>query len=98
MLKNESAFKQESILLIAMLMTILTIDISLYEKLMLLCAVLFLMFAEIVNTAIEVTIDRIGLELHPMSGLAKDLGSAAVMIAIIIFFIVCSTCLYINIF
>ncbi|GEM_PF-2343197 len=36
------------------------------------------------NTAIEVTIDRIGKEIHPLSGLAKDLGSAAVLVTIAI--------------
>jgi len=41
-------------------------------------------FAEVVNTAIEATIDRVGLEIHPLSGLAKDLGSAAVLIALLI--------------
>ena len=49
---------------------------------MLLVSVLFVMFAEVVNTAIEAAIDRIGLEIHPLSGLAKDLGSAAVLIAL----------------
>jgi diacylglycerol kinase (ATP) len=42
------------------------------------------LFAEIINTAIEVTIDRIGKEIHPLSGLAKDLGSAAVLVTIAI--------------
>ena len=50
----------------------------------LLVSVLFVMFAEVVNTAIEAAIDRIGLEIHPLSGLAKDLGSAAVLIALTI--------------
>ena len=59
-------------------------QISLYEKIMLLVSVLFVMFAEVVNTAIEAAIDRIGLEIHPLSGLAKDLGSAAVLIALTI--------------
>jgi diacylglycerol kinase (ATP) len=51
---------------------------------MLLISVLFVLFAEVVNTAIEATIDRISLDIHPLSGLAKDLGSAAVFIAILI--------------
>jgi diacylglycerol kinase (ATP) len=51
---------------------------------MLLISVLFVIFAEVVNTAIEATIDRVGLEIHPLSGLAKDLGSAAVLIALLI--------------
>ena len=54
------------------------------EKAILLSSILFVLFAEIVNTAIEVTIDRIGKEIHPLSGLAKDLGSAGVFVAIAI--------------
>lgn len=42
------------------------------------------MFTEIINTAIEAVVDRIGLEIHPLSGLAKDLGSAAVLMSIVI--------------
>ena len=42
------------------------------EKTILLSSILFVLFAEIINTAIEVTIDRIGKEIHPLSGLAKD--------------------------
>ena len=41
-------------------------------------------FAEIINTAIEVTVDRIGTEFHALSGLAKDLASAGVFLSIVI--------------
>ena len=82
--KNEAAFKQE-LLLLALSLTIISIwQIGIYEKVMLLISVLFVIFAEVVNTAIEATIDRVGLEIHPLSGLAKDLGSAAVLIALLI--------------
>ena len=82
--KNEAAFKQE-LLLLALSLTIISIwQIGIYEKVMLLISVLFVIFADIVNRAIEATIDRVGLEIHPMSGLAKDLGSAAVLIALLI--------------
>ncbi|TMN84329.1 MULTISPECIES: diacylglycerol kinase [unclassified Pseudoalteromonas] len=82
--KNEAAFKQE-LFLLALSLTIISIwQIGIYEKVMLLISVLFVIFAEVVNTAIEATIDRVGLEIHPLSGLAKDLGSAAVLIALLI--------------
>lgn len=79
---NEAAFRQELLLLAGALIVLVAWDIPIQQKGLLLISVLFVMFAEIINTAIEVTIDRIGLELHPMSGLAKDLASAAVMVAI----------------
>ena len=40
-----------------------------------------LMVVELLNTAVETAIDRIGLEHHPLSGMAKDVGSAAVFVA-----------------
>ena len=52
------------------------------ERLMLTLPALFLLVVELLNSAVEVAIDRIGLELHPLSGLAKDLASAAVLLAI----------------
>lgn len=79
---NEAAFRQELLLLAGALIVLVAWDIPIQQKGLLLISVLFVMFAEIMNTAIEATIDRIGLELHPMSGLAKDLASAAVMVAI----------------
>ncbi|NOU52156.1 diacylglycerol kinase [Pseudoalteromonas sp. JBTF-M23] len=95
---NESAFRQELILLLITFGVIFTVDFSLYEKVMMLCATLFVMFAEIVNTAIEAIVDRVGLEIHPLSGLAKDLGSAGVFIAIIVFFCIWGSCFYTNYF
>lgn len=82
--QHESAFRQEMLLLLLSLAVLFYWDIALSEKAVLLVSILFIMFAEIVNTAIEATIDRVGLELHPLSGLAKDLGSAAVLIAMLI--------------
>ncbi|MFS1702079.1 diacylglycerol kinase [Alteromonas sp. AMM-1] len=84
LIQHESAFRQEMLLLFLSLVVLFYWDIALLEKAVLLVSILFIMFAEIVNTAIEATIDRVGLELHPLSGLAKDLGSAAVLIAILI--------------
>jgi diacylglycerol kinase (ATP) len=44
---------------------------------------LLVMVVELLNSAIEATVDRIGTERHPLSGLAKDLGSAAVAVALL---------------
>ncbi|CAM3875645.1 diacylglycerol kinase [Rheinheimera salexigens] len=97
LIKNEAAFRQELILLLFNVVLISVWQITVYEKLLLLCAVLFLLFAEVVNTAIEVTIDRIGYEINPLSGLAKDLGSAAVFIATLIYGCVLAAILYMNV-
>tara|TARA_Y100001936_G_scaffold202099_1_gene204600 strand:+ start:253 stop:618 length:366 start_codon:yes stop_codon:yes gene_type:complete len=84
LIKNEAAFRQEILLLIVSVPVSFFFNISLKEQLVLIIAILFIIFTEILNTAIEVVVDRIGLEIHPLSGLAKDLGSAAVLISIAI--------------
>lgn len=81
---NESAFKQEILLLLLAIPISFMFDISIKEQVVLILAVLFIMFTEIINTAIEAIVDRIGLDIHPLSGLAKDLGSAAVLISLIV--------------
>ncbi|MBU2978193.1 diacylglycerol kinase [Alteromonas sp. C1M14] len=80
--KNEAAFKQEVVLLLFSLIVVCIWDIGIYEKLILVWSVVFILFTEIINTAIEAVVDRISLDIHPLSGLAKDLGSAAVLLAI----------------
>ena len=50
----------------------------------LILSVIFVLLMEIINTAIEVVVDRVSLDIHPLSGLAKDLGSALVMISMIV--------------
>jgi diacylglycerol kinase (ATP) len=82
--KHESAFRQEALLLVLAIPVSFLFDISFKEQIVLILAVLFIIFTEIINTAIEAVVDRIGLEIHPLSGLAKDLGSAAVMISLIV--------------
>ncbi|WP_255230599.1 diacylglycerol kinase [Pseudoalteromonas sp. HM-SA03] len=76
----------------------LILFVCFFQRFMLFCATLFVMFAEIVYSAIEATIDRVGLEIHPLSGLAKDLGSAGVLIALIVFICIWGSCLYQNLY
>lgn len=84
LVKNESAFKQELLLLIVAFGVSFLFDVSRLEQVLLVLSVVFIMFTEVVNTAIEAVVDRVGLEIHPLSGLAKDLGSLAVLLSIII--------------
>lgn len=81
--KNESAFKQELLLLLCALPASFFLPVSTKEQVVLILAIVFIIFTEIINTAIEAVVDRVGLEIHPLSGLAKDLGSAAVLISIV---------------
>ena len=90
---NESAFRQELLLLIVTFPVTFFLDISHKEQAVLILSVVFIIFTEIINTAIEAVVDRVGLEIHPLSGLAKDLGSAAVLISMIIAVIIWITVL-----
>ena len=80
---NESAFRQELLLLVLAVPVTFWLNISITQQIILILAVLFVIFTEIVNTAIEAVVDRVGLEIHPLSGLAKDLGSLAVGLSLI---------------
>lgn len=84
LLKNESAFRQEGVALLLAIPLTFFIGVTPVEQIILIATVLFVMLIEIINTAIEVVVDRVGLEIHPLSGLAKDLGSAAVSISLIL--------------
>ena len=81
---NESAFRQELLLLIIAIPITFIFDISIKQQVILILAIIFIMFTEIINTAIEAVVDRVGLDIHPLSGLAKDLGSAAVLISLLV--------------
>lgn len=94
--QNESAFRQELVLLLATLILLTFWPVTLTEKALLVVSILFILFAEIVNTAIEATIDRVGFELHTLSGLAKDLGSAGVLVAVLIALITWGTVFFNN--
>jgi diacylglycerol kinase (ATP) len=80
--QNESAFRQELALAIILIPLALWLGQSGVERALLVGSVLLVLIVELLNTAIEVAINRISTELHPLSGLAKDMGSAAVFIAL----------------
>ena len=81
--RNEEAFRQELLLGLALLPLALWLGESGAERALLIGSLFVLFIVEILNTAVEAVVDRIGLERHDLSGLAKDLGSAAVALGII---------------
>ena len=87
-LKNEAAFKQELILFLLLSPFAFIIGQSLSETVVLLFSLWMVLVVEVINTSIEAVVDRIGLEHHDLSGLAKDLGSAAVLMTLIFAFFV----------
>ena len=88
MIKNEAAFQQELAISLVLTLVSFMLDVTVIEQTILIIALLFVLFTETINTAIEAVVDRIGYEHHQLSGLAKDLASAAVFISMIIAIII----------
>lgn len=82
--QNEAAFREEAMLTIVLAPVALLLPVTGLEKLLLILSLLLLVLVELLNSAVEAVVDRIGPEIHPLSGRAKDLGSAAVLIACLI--------------
>nr|WP_234915635.1 MULTISPECIES: diacylglycerol kinase [Aeromonas] len=79
---NEAAFRQELLLILLLMPLAFWIGDSLNEILLLVCISWLVVIVEVLNSAVEAVVDRIGSEHHELSGRAKDLGSAAVFIAL----------------
>ncbi|OCG60552.1 diacylglycerol kinase [Gilliamella sp. GillExp13] len=83
-IKHEAAFRQELILLVVAYIVVMLIDFSIYERILLLGSIGVVMITELINSAIECVVDRIGSERHDLSGRAKDYGSAAVFLSLLL--------------
>ena len=81
--RHEAAFRQELMLSVLLTPVIIMADVTPAERALLVLSLLLILITEILNTAVEVVIDRIGHEDHALSGRAKDMGSAAVMLSLI---------------
>ena len=93
---NEAAFRQEGIAAVIAVAIACWLDVDAITRVLLISSVLLVMIVEIINSAIEAVVDRIGPEHHELSGRAKDMGSAAVLLAIIIALIAWGTLLWAN--
>ena len=86
--QTEAAFIQEIILAILLLPLVFIIDTTSVEKVLLIMPIFVVLIVEVLNSAIERAIDRIGLEYHPLSGQAKDIASGAVLLSLIMMVII----------
>ena len=82
--KHESAFRQEFWSAIVLIPLGFYLGHDWTQKAALICSILFVLVVELLNSGIEAVVDRFGDEPHKLSGRAKDMGSAAVLIALII--------------
>ena len=85
--KHEEAFRQEALLALVLLPIAFYMDVTTLERLLLILSVIFVLVVEILNSAIEAVVDRFGGEHHELSGRAKDMGSAAVWLALLMLLI-----------
>ncbi|MEX0425291.1 diacylglycerol kinase [Providencia rettgeri] len=79
---NEAAFRQESVAAIIAIFIAFYLDISYIDRILLVSSAVLVAIVELLNSAIEAVVDRIGSEYHELSGRAKDIGSAAVFVSI----------------
>ena len=93
---NEAAFRQEGIMVIAAVIIACWLDVDPITRVLLIGSVVLVMIVEILNSAIEAVVDRIGTEYHELSGRAKDMGSAAVLIALILAAVTWGTLLWMH--
>jgi diacylglycerol kinase (ATP) len=92
--KNEAAFRQELALSFVLLPLAWWLGGNGVERALLMGSCLVVLITELLNSAIESVVDRIGPEQHPLSGAAKDIGSAAVFIALLLVVVVWSLALF----
>jgi diacylglycerol kinase (ATP) len=82
--QNEHAFRQEVVVLVFGIILASALKISAFERFVLIGVLVFVLCIELINSALEAVVDRISLERHPLSKNAKDFGSAAVTLAILL--------------
>lgn len=80
--RNEAAFRQELGLVIVLMPVAIWLGTTGVERALMVGALLLVLIVELLNSAVEAVVDRVGLERHQLSGLAKDIGSAAVFVSL----------------
>ncbi len=94
--KSEEAFRQDVLLCSVLFIVALILNISFIEKLFLFSSLFLVIISELINTAIEVIVDRISEKIHPLSKIAKDIGSCIVLSSFIYLILVWIIVLYEN--
>jgi len=85
---TEEAFQIYAVLAVLLVPLAFMIAENSVQLILLFGAIFLVLITELLNTAVEAVVDRVGLERHELSGRAKDMGSAAVSLSIILFFVV----------
>ncbi len=81
--QHEDAFRQETLIAAILIPVALFLPVSGLGKALLVASVLLVLLVELINSAVEATVDRISLENHALAKRAKDIGSAAVFLSLL---------------
>ena len=88
--RDEAAFRQELLLCVVLIPTAFWLGRTAVERSLLIGSCLVVLIVELLNTGIENVVDRFGAERHPLSGQAKDMGSAAVFTSLVLTLVIWS--------
>ncbi|MGM0429235.1 MAG: diacylglycerol kinase [Pseudomonadota bacterium] len=92
--RYEAAFRQEALMCAVLIPVALLVEATMAERLLLIMSLFILVITELLNSAVEAVVDRIGAELHELSGRAKDIASAAVFFALLLLAVTWSSILF----
>lgn len=81
--KHEDAFRQEVILAAILIPLSFFLSVSNLGRALMIASVLLVLMVELLNSALEASVDRVSIENHPLAKRAKDIGSAAVFVALL---------------
>jgi len=81
---HEAAFRQEVLLCCLLAPIAFWLDVQPQQRVMMIAVLFLVLIVELLNSAIEAVVDRIGSERHELSGRAKDIGSAAVFVSLLL--------------
>jgi len=98
LVKTETSFQIELVLALLLLPVLISIDVTLIDKIVMFITLLGMLIAEAMNSAIERVVDLVTLDHHIMAGRAKDVGSAVVLLSVVVFVVVWTTLLYDKLF
>lgn len=94
--KSEEAFRQDILVCVILAPIAIILPVTIVEKLFLFSSLFLIVLAELINTAIEMIIDRISHEIHPLSKISKDIGSCIVLVSFMYLVVVWGLILYNN--
>lgn len=93
-IQEESAFRQELALAIFLIPIAIFLPVTTSDRLLMIGSILLVLITELLNSSIEAAIDRISFEINDLSKRAKDMGSAAVMLALLTCLTIWATIIY----